>query len=253
MPAGSAQEPAVFLHPGPTPHYLCTSLRWPPWRRGTYPGSRDPPQAAQQRNETRPGGQGSAGGRSHEPSRCSPSQPQSRLDPLVWSAFLGAAEPEYQIQPGRRCPCEVWNATMSQHADPLRRKHHARTGCQPARLALLTDAVFAIATTLLIIESKIPERHHAPERAALSALVRLTPKLVVLFHRLFRHGHLLGGAPPHLALSAPLRRPADLAADDALRPPPPPGARVRRGPAAAGAGARGGPGYCAGAAVHCSL
>jgi uncharacterized membrane protein len=70
---------------------------------------------------------------------------------------------------------------MSPTTDLLPLGHHDRTEFQLERLILFSDAVFAIAITLLIIEIKVPELHHQTEQAALAALLRLTPKFVGFF------------------------------------------------------------------------
>ncbi len=79
--------------------------------------------------------------------------------------------------------------------------HHDRTEFQIERLILFTDAVFAIAITLLIIEIRVPDLHHArSETDALVALANLLPKFTSFFvaffviavywvahHRMFRY------------------------------------------------------------------
>jgi len=64
--------------------------------------------------------------------------------------------------------------------------HHDRTEFQLERLILFTDAVFAIAITLLIIEIKVPELHGVQsEREVLASLLRLIPKFVGFFVAFF--------------------------------------------------------------------
>jgi len=76
---------------------------------------------------------------------------------------------------------------------------HSREAFQLERLILFTDAVFAIAVTLLVIELKIPELEHRTEQEAVNGLLRLTPKFIgflisffiiavywVAHHRIFR-------------------------------------------------------------------
>jgi uncharacterized membrane protein len=78
-------------------------------------------------------------------------------------------------------------------------KHQDRIEFQIDRLILFTDAVFAIAITLLAIEIRVPELHHLSNHEAQIALLRLIPKFVgflvgffviavywVAHHRLFR-------------------------------------------------------------------
>lgn len=82
-------------------------------------------------------------------------------------------------------------------------EHHARTEFQLERLILFTDAVFAIAITLLIIEIKVPELEHVhSEKEVVIATLHLLPKFMGFFvaffviaiywtahHRVFRFVH----------------------------------------------------------------
>lgn len=78
-------------------------------------------------------------------------------------------------------------------------EHNSREEFQIERMILFTDAVFAIAITLLIIEIKVPELHHPTDATLVRALLQLTPKFVGFFigflviaiywvahHRIFR-------------------------------------------------------------------
>lgn len=65
-------------------------------------------------------------------------------------------------------------------------EHHDRTEFQLERLILFTDAVFAIAITLLIIEIKVPELHEVhSEREVMQAVAALTPKFMGFFVAFF--------------------------------------------------------------------
>ncbi|MCB2380033.1 DUF1211 domain-containing protein [Hymenobacter sp. BT635] len=56
---------------------------------------------------------------------------------------------------------------------------------QIERVILFTDAVFAIAITLLVIEIKVPELEHPTEGAVQSVLAHLIPKFIGLFLSFF--------------------------------------------------------------------
>ena len=64
-------------------------------------------------------------------------------------------------------------------------EHHDRAEFQLERLILFTDAVFAIAITLLVIEIKVPELHHRTEQEAIDGLLQLIPKFVGFFISFF--------------------------------------------------------------------
>lgn len=83
--------------------------------------------------------------------------------------------------------------------DGNEKAQHNRDAFQLERLILFTDAVFAIAITLLAIEIKVPELHHRTEHDALQGLLDLTARFVGFFlsfliiavywlahHRIFR-------------------------------------------------------------------
>ncbi|SHJ36357.1 Uncharacterized membrane protein [Hymenobacter daecheongensis DSM 21074] len=62
---------------------------------------------------------------------------------------------------------------------------HNRDAFQIERVILFTDAVFAIAITLLVIELKVPELEHRTEQAAAQGLLHLIPRLVGFFLSFF--------------------------------------------------------------------
>ncbi|TGE20576.1 DUF1211 domain-containing protein [Hymenobacter aquaticus] len=62
--------------------------------------------------------------------------------------------------------------------DGNEKAQHHRDAFQIERVILFTDAVFAIAITLLVIEIKVPELEHPTESAVQSVLAHLIPKFV---------------------------------------------------------------------------
>jgi uncharacterized membrane protein len=73
---------------------------------------------------------------------------------------------------------------MATHSDSAL-DHHDRSEFQLERLILFTDAVFAIAITLLVIEIRVPELHHATEADAVQGLLQLVPKFIGFFISFF--------------------------------------------------------------------
>ncbi|MDO7845171.1 TMEM175 family protein [Hymenobacter sp. M29] len=69
--------------------------------------------------------------------------------------------------------------------DGNEKAQHNREAFQLERLILFTDAVFAIAITLLVIELKVPELEHRTEPEAWHGFLRLIPKLVGFFISFF--------------------------------------------------------------------
>lgn len=69
--------------------------------------------------------------------------------------------------------------------DGNEKAQHNRDAFQLERLILFTDAVFAIAITLLVIELKVPELEHRTEHEALNGFLRLMPKLIGFFISFF--------------------------------------------------------------------
>jgi len=58
------------------------------------------------------------------------------------------------------------------------KQQHHRDAFQLERVILFTDAVFAIAITLLVIEIKVPELEHRTEQEALIGLAHLIPRFI---------------------------------------------------------------------------
>jgi uncharacterized membrane protein len=73
---------------------------------------------------------------------------------------------------------------MATHSDSAL-DHHDRSEFQLERLILFTDAVFAIAITLLVIEIRVPELHHVTEADAVQGLLQLVPKFIGFFISFF--------------------------------------------------------------------
>lgn len=69
--------------------------------------------------------------------------------------------------------------------DGHEKTQHNRDAFQLERVILFTDAVFAIAITLLAIEIKVPELHHHTEHAARQGLLELTAKFIGFFLSFF--------------------------------------------------------------------
>ncbi|UOQ54303.1 TMEM175 family protein [Hymenobacter cellulosivorans] len=69
--------------------------------------------------------------------------------------------------------------------DGNEKAQHNRDAFQIERVILFTDAVFAIAITLLVIEIKVPELEHPTEQGVQSILAHLIPKFVGFFLSFF--------------------------------------------------------------------
>ena len=67
---------------------------------------------------------------------------------------------------------------MKQHEHILEQHDPERRDFQIERIILFTDAVFAIAITLLVIEIKAPEAHHLDNKHQLFQLLRMIPKFI---------------------------------------------------------------------------
>jgi len=67
---------------------------------------------------------------------------------------------------------------MKKHEHILEQHDPERRDFQIERIILFTDAVFAIAITLLVIEIKAPEAHHLDTKHQLFQLLRMTPKFI---------------------------------------------------------------------------
>ena len=67
---------------------------------------------------------------------------------------------------------------MKQHEPILEQHDPERRDFQIERIILFTDAVFAIAITLLVIEIKAPEAHHLDTKHQLFQLLQMIPKFI---------------------------------------------------------------------------
>jgi uncharacterized membrane protein len=63
--------------------------------------------------------------------------------------------------------------------------HHTKKQSQLERIILFTDAVFAIAITLLAIEIKIPELHDYTDETAIDGFLHLIPRFLGFFISFF--------------------------------------------------------------------